>query len=57
MLPQKLEKVGEEAGNMEDWTDLLDHGGLYHVKETTFQLICCTSYSFSQQQKLSRINL
>ena len=24
----------------EDWTNLVDWGGLWHVKETTFQLIC-----------------
>ena len=35
MLYQACKKVGK----CEDWTDLLDHGGLCHVKET-FQFLC-----------------
>ena len=27
-------------GAVEEWTDLVDRGGLCHVKETTFQLFC-----------------
>ena len=27
-------------GAFEEWTDLLDRGGLCHVKETAFQLFC-----------------
>ena len=30
----------DEPGTAEDWTDLVDRGGLWHIKETTFQLIC-----------------
>ena len=30
----------EECGTDEEWLELMDRGGLYHVKETTFQLFC-----------------
>ena len=30
----------EECGSDEEWLKLMDRGGLYHVKETTFQLFC-----------------
>ena len=29
-----------EQGTAEEWTDLVDRGGLWHVHETTFQLLC-----------------
>ena len=29
-----------EQGTTEEWTDLVDRGGLWHVHETTFQLLC-----------------
>ena len=36
----KLVKQRYESATAEDWTNLVDWGGLWHVKETTFQLIC-----------------
>ena len=30
----------EECGSDKEWLKLMDRGGLYHVKETTFQLFC-----------------
>ena len=38
---QRLVKVhySDDTGSTaEEWTDLIDRGGLYHVKETTFQV-------------------
>lgn len=40
---QKLVKVRfecEDTATAEVWTDLVDRGGLWHVKESTFQLMC-----------------
>ena len=32
------ERDGFEQGTAEEWTNLIDRGGLWHVKETTFQV-------------------
>ena len=32
------ERDGPEQGTAEEWTNLIDRGGLWHVKETTFQV-------------------
>ena len=39
---QKLLKCDHDHGQStaEEWTDLVDRGGLWHVHETTFQLLC-----------------
>ena len=34
------ENNSEECGSDEEWLKLMDRGGLYHVKETMFQLFC-----------------
>lgn len=31
---------GCEQGTAEEWTNLIDRGGLWHVKEATFQVFC-----------------
>ena len=35
---------GEEHGTDEKWTDLIDRGGLWHIKETTYQFFCTIEY-------------
>ena len=30
----------KESGNNEEWTDLMDRGGIVHVKDTVYQFIC-----------------
>ena len=40
---QKLVKedcIPHDQSTCEEWTDLVDRGGLWHVRETTFQLLC-----------------
>ena len=37
-------KDTEEYGTDEDWTNLMDRGGLFHVKEITFQLFRAIEY-------------
>ena len=37
MIKDRDEK---ESGNNEEWTDLMDRGGLVHVKDTVYQFIC-----------------
>ena len=43
---QQLLKGGQQAtdsidpGTTEDWTDLVDRGGLWHIRETTFHVFC-----------------
>ena len=34
------ERNSEECGTDEEWTKMIDWGGLWHVKETTYQLFC-----------------
>ena len=33
----------------EEWTDLVDRGGLWHVHETTFQLLCALEEEIQSQ--------
>lgn len=35
----KTQSSDDAENTAEEWTDLVDRGGLYHVKETTFQLL------------------
>ena len=40
---RKLFKEGydpSDPSTCEEWTDLVDRGGLWHIRETTFQLLC-----------------
>ena len=39
----------DEAGAAEEWTNLLDRGGLCHVRDTTFQLMCSLEREFRTQ--------
>ena len=34
----------EEHGTDEEWTDLIDRGGLWHIKGTTYQFFCAMEY-------------
>ena len=34
------ERNSEECGTDEEWTKMIDRGGLWHVKETTYQQFC-----------------
>ena len=34
------ERSSEDCGTDEDWIKMIDRGGLWHVKETTYQLFC-----------------
>ena len=36
--------VDQGTGEFEEWTDLIDRDGLYHVKQTTFQLFHALEY-------------
>ena len=36
----KEHQSNEDPGTAEEWTDLADRGGLWHVRETTFQVFC-----------------
>ena len=38
------EKEDNDCGTDEHWTYLLDRGGLWHVKENTYQLFCAIEY-------------
>ena len=38
------DKTVKDQGTSEEWTDLIDRGGLYHIKETTFQLFLSLEY-------------
>ena len=37
---QLLKESNEDPGTAEEWTDRVDRGGLWHVKETTYQVFC-----------------
>ena len=39
----------EECGPDEEWTDLMDRGGLLHVKDTVYQLICAIETEMRSQ--------
>lgn len=47
----KDDDTGEEHGTDEHWTDLIDRGGLWHIKETTHQFFCATEYVVRQVLK------
>ena len=34
------DRNSEEHSTLEEWTTLIDRGGLWHIKEVTFQLFC-----------------
>jgi len=36
--------VDQGTGEFEEWTNLIDRGGLCHVKQTTFQLFHALKY-------------
>ena len=36
----KEHQSNEDPGTAEEWTDLADRGGLWHVRETTFRVFC-----------------
>ena len=36
LLEMAKDKTVKDQGTGEEWTDLIDRGGLCHVKETTF---------------------
>lgn len=38
------DKTVEDQGTSEEWTNLIDRGGLCHIKETTFQLFHVLEY-------------
>ena len=38
------DKTVKDQETSEEWTDLIDRGGLYHIKETTFQLFLSLEY-------------
>ena len=44
LLEMAKDKTVKDSGTSEEWTDLIDRGGLYHIKETTFQLFLSLEY-------------
>ena len=40
--------MDQGTGEFKEWTDLIDRGGLCHVKQTTFQLFHALEYQLSQ---------
>ena len=44
-------KETEEHGTDEDWTNLMDRGRLFHVKEMTFQLFQAIEYQVREGSK------
>lgn len=41
----------ESQGTDEDWTEVLDRGGLWHIRETTFHLFCAIEEEVQLQLK------
>ena len=39
-LLKERQQYNEDPGTAEEWTDLVDRGRLWHVRETTFQVFC-----------------
>jgi len=43
---------GSDIGDDEEWTNLVDRGGLWHVKATTHQLFCAIEYQIRESLSL-----
>jgi len=43
---------GSDIGDDEEWTNLVDRGGLWHVKATTHQLFCALEYQIRESLSL-----
>ena len=44
LLELAKDKTVKDQGTSEEWTELIDRGGLCHIKETTFQLFLALEY-------------
>ena len=40
LMKLNKERSSEDCGTDEDWIKMIDRGGLWHVKETTYKLLC-----------------
>ena len=48
----ELVKDGDVCETDEEWTNLVDRGGLWHVKTTTYQLFCAIEYQIRESLSL-----
>jgi len=51
-LIKDSDMLGADEGTDEDWTNLVDRGGLCHVKTTTYKLFCAMEYQLRESLSL-----